>query len=353
MCPLNARLKTAGLLVCLLVVFLLPGLAGCGRSTGLAIGEENIAVDEGEITNEMIALIKAVSLRRRAADSQGLVRRFNQAKTIACAHGDMEVQALPEALAFGLFSSPGNYRVSLRFANATQMDDRDADLRGLSMRVMGVARAMGDGGKPAVQDFTLNSYPALFAGTPGDFLSFVKATAADRFWLYLLTHPKSLWIGLQARGHPDSPLAVDYFSTTPYRYGEGSAVKYAVRACDEPGSRVVADHADYLRDALQHDLSLASQCLNLQVQFQSDADLMPMEDASVIWPEDISPFINVAKITLPVQDVVNDAALNACEQMTFNPWNALPENRPLGGVNRVRQRLYRAIGQFRTQENAG
>jgi hypothetical protein len=256
----SVKLKGGGVLVCLLL-----GLAGCGQSTGLGIGEENVAPGEGEIASEMIALIKQISLQRRADDPQGLVRRFNQAKTIACAHGDMEVLAVPEAFAVGLFSSPGSYPVSLRFANATKMDDRDADLRGLSIRVRGVPQATGGGGLPGVQDFTLNSYPALFAGTPEDFLSFIKSTAADRFWLYLLTHPKSLWIGLQARGNPDSPLAVEYFSTTPYLFGEGSAVKYAVRACDEPGSRVLADHEHYLRDALQHDLSLAPQCLNFQV----------------------------------------------------------------------------------------
>ena len=49
----SVKLKAGGVLVCLLL-----GLAGCGRSTGLGIGEENVAPGEGEIASEMIALIK-------------------------------------------------------------------------------------------------------------------------------------------------------------------------------------------------------------------------------------------------------------------------------------------------------
>jgi hypothetical protein len=33
--------------------------------------------------------------------------------------------------------------------------------------------------------------------------------------------------------------------------------------------------------------------------------------------------------------------------MTFNPWHALPDHRPLGGFNRARREIYRAMAEFR------
>jgi hypothetical protein len=334
----------------LLITLLVSGIAACIQSSGLDIGEERLAPNEHLIETEMIELIKQVSLQRQNTDSHGVMRRFNQTKTIACVRGEMDVFAPSKKSSVGLFSAPATYPVILRFANATKNDDRKPDLRGLSIRVLGVLDATGAGGTPEVQDFVLNSYPALFAGTPEDFLDFIRSISADHVWWYLLTHPKSLMIAVKARGNHQSPLNVDYFSMTPYRHGAGTTVKYAVRSCNALGSPVSDDHANYLRDALQHDLR-TQECIHFQVQFQTDPDTMPIEDASVIWSEDISPFVTVATIRLPAQVVGADNESGECEGMVFNPWNGRLEHQPLGGINRVRRQVYEVIGAFRSQHN--
>ncbi len=75
---------------------------------------------------------------------------------------------------------------------------------------------------------------------------------------------------------------------------------------------------------------------------------MPIEDASVIWDESLSPFRKVATISIPEQDFTASANVEDCELMTFNPWQSLPAHQPLGGVNRVRKAIYSEIADFRT-----
>ena len=326
----------------------------CGRDLGLEIGEELVDEREPGIERELIRLSKQVSLARRDASGADLVYRFNQPKSVACLDAELVVEDLPASLAQGLFAKPARYPAKLRFANATQFDDRRPDLRGLSVKVHGVQGATSVTGETGVQDFTFNNYPALFAGTPEDFLSFVRATADGNVWRYFLSHPRSLLIVLRARSRPASPFTERYHSTTPYRFGTrgDTAVKLAVQACGAlpPVPRV--DDPNYLREAVATTLRAGPVCLALMVQFQTDPNRMPIEDASVIWPEALSPFVKVAELRIPEQQFADDAHQRACEDLQFNPWNGLADHRPLGGINRVRREVYRALAEFRAAENA-
>ena len=49
--------------------------------------------------------------------------------------------------------------------------------------------------------------------------------------LYFVRHPRSARIGFAARQNPSSHLDIPYWSTTPYLFGPGRAVKYIVRPC--------------------------------------------------------------------------------------------------------------------------
>lgn len=344
----------------LAAAFGLALLAGCGDDTPrLGLGEEHIAADEAELTEAMTARILEIGRRHQAAGEA--IPRFNQPKTVACARATFTVPPHTGELARGLFAEPGEYEADLRFANATQQDDREKDLRGLSIRLHGVTNAESVDAPDGRQDFLFNSHPALFAGTPEDFYRFVSAVADGRRWWYFLNplapQPKSLWIALRARGQPDSPLSVSYYSTTPYRYGddETSAVKYSVRPCEGSDGEAVNgadDDPDYLRHAMAAQLAEGEACLSFQVQFQTDPEAMPIEDASVAWDEDASPFRPVAQLTLPPQTIDTPQALARCESLAFNPWNTHPAHRPLGGINRVRRDVYRAAGELRTTHNA-
>ena len=325
-------------------------LGACSDDPAPALGAESVATNEAAIEAELIRLTKEVTLARREESGDRLVRRFNQSKTVACLDGELVVGTLPADLAIGLFATPRSYPAKLRFANATELDDREKDLRGLSIKVADVPGAVSVDGGTGIQDFTLNNYPALFAGTPDDFLSFVQATAKGRTWAYFLTHWGSLSIVLRARSNPDSPFAERYYSTTPFLFGP-TAFKYSVRACDTPRPTTVAEGPDYLRDALAKNLESGPMCLAFMVQLQTDAESMPIEDAAEIWDEDLSPFRKVAELRIPPQEFRDEARMRACESLSFNPWIGLSAHRPLGGINRVRKTLYEELAKFRANEN--
>jgi hypothetical protein len=45
---------------------------------------------------------------------------------------------------------------------------------------------------------------------------------------------------------------------------------------------------------------------DVSVQFFVDEQRTPIEDASVEWSESVSPFIPVARLEIPAQDVLGD-----------------------------------------------
>jgi catalase len=342
------------LLYPLLLPLLLWGMIGCSQqSSNLGPGEERLSPDEAEHTAAMIEAIKAISLERNPT---GLVERFNQVKTLGCFDASFEIlQDLGKKLEQGIFVSGARYPAQLRFANATQHDDREGDFHGLSIKLQNTP---GESlwGAHGHQDFLLNSYPALFAADPGDFRDFIEATRDGQLWRYFVnpTHFYSIGIVLAGRAAIDNPFTIRYWSTTPYRHGDDtkSAVKYSVRPCSEARSAIdVKEHPDFLTDVMLAQLEQAEVCLEFMVQFQTDPKKMPIENASVTWRESDSPFIPLARIYIEQGPKTSEPTASQCESLTFNPWQTSEAHRPLGGINRTRKPIYAGIGRFREEQN--
>jgi hypothetical protein len=88
-----------------------------------------------------------------------------------------------------------------------------------------------------------------------------------------------------------------------------------------------------------------------RVQRQVADANMPIEDASIEWSESRSPYVPVAEIAIPAQRFSSEEQNEFCENLSFNPWHALPAHRPIGGLNRARLRLYDAISKARHAAN--
>ncbi len=319
-------------------------VAGCSEGP-----DERGSIEQ--LVAEMNQRVETITLGEKQG---GVVPRFNQSKTVACVEASFKVHDdVPEALRHGVFQTPATYPAFLRFANATEADDSEKDIRGLSIRLSGVEGAMlwGDAG---VQDFLLNSYPALFVATPEEFLSFIRARQQGSelgFFLNPLDpHLKALWVVFKARDKHLSPLDIRYWSTVPFRLGpaEGPAVKYSVSPCsDYKTSKAVDPGENQLRAAVSAHLQQAPACLSFGVQPRTSPESMPIEDASVIWDEDESPFVTVATITIPNQAVDDTDMLGRCERSVFNPWQSLEAHEPVGRMNAVRREVYSAAARVR------
>ena len=87
------------------------------------------------------------------------------------------------------------------------------------------------------------------------------------------------------------------------------------------------------------------------VQLQKDPVKMPVEDALTEWKEADSPFVRVALLRIPKQDLSSGEDLKIAENLSFTPWHALEDQRPLGGINRARKVAYEAISRYRHERN--
>ena len=335
----------------LALLVLLPSCGG--DKTQLEIAGEYPAPDEAAVTQQLIDLSKETLIARHSA---GTTLRFNQPRHVGCVRADFTVEPdLPRELRVGLFASPRTFPTWIRFANATAGPDTAKDFRGMSLKLMQVegTKLLGEG---ETHDFILNSHPVLFVGTPEDFRKFADYSLNSSPVLFFLNpldpHIKEFQIVRAGRKNHPSHLSIPYWSTTPYLFGAGRAVKYAAKPCGQATVELPKKLEDgYLRDAMRGQLASGGACFDFMVQFQTDAEKMPVEDASVEWDETISPFQKVARIRIPPQSFESPAQMEFCESLAFNPWQSYPEHRPLGGLNRVRKDLYRKLAEFRHQRN--
>jgi hypothetical protein len=85
---------------------------------------------------------------------------------------------------------------------------------------------------------------------------------------------------------------------------------------------------DLLRDVLRNTLQKGDACMELLVQPRTSSS-MDVEDSMTEWKEAQAPFYQVATIRIPEQ-VLTLPIKMSFEKLSFSPWHALPEHKPLG-----------------------
>jgi hypothetical protein len=78
----------------------------------------------------------------------------------------------------------------------------------------------------------------------------------------------------------------------------------------------------------------------LRVQLCTDLKAMPIEDASVRWPEERSPYVPVARIAAPSQVAWSEARSAIVDDwLAFNPLHGLTAHRPIRSIMRAQNGL--------------
>jgi hypothetical protein len=148
-----------------------------------------------------------------------------------------------------------------------------------------------------------------------------------------------------------NPMQVQYFGAAPFLFGAGRVMKFSVAPCTatkqepfDPNTITDDDPSkDYLSDALSQTMKgFQNLCYDFKVKVRSvDADRLNIEDATTTWPDDGTGYVNVARITVKVpQSPQTPEALEQCEKLAFTPWHSLAAHQPLGGINRLRRKVY-------------
>ena len=291
------------------------------------------------------------------------VPRGQHMKNHGCVRAEFVVEPdLPDPLRHGVFSSPRAFPAYIRYSNGKGYDDRRADAHGMAIKLVGVAgeKLLEDERDASTQDFILIDHPIFFIKDVADYVPFMEDFRRLRSpgltpgkiiaGLKLFLSPDYKWRLLRATGSkkPDSPLRIQYWSTTPSRLGP-SAVKYTARPVPAGAPTVPAfDSPDMLRLAMADHLKADEARFDFLVQVQTDPAAMPVEDPTIDWG---APWQKVATIRIPPQSFDSPGQMAFCEDLSFTPWHSLPEHRPLGGINRTRKAVYRAISKQRHELN--
>jgi hypothetical protein len=108
---------------------------------------------------------------------------------------------------------------------------------------------------------------------------------------------------------------------------------------------------NYLREAMAATLEAQDVAFDFRIQLQTDPERMPLENASVIWPEHLSPPFSAATLLLPRQRFDSAAQLGFARVLSINPWHCLAAHRPLGNQNRARRAIYLELSRLRQERN--
>lgn len=335
---------------------------------------EVIPPTEGAEILELVRKATDVIMQEPGADS--LVQRDAHAKPHGCVRAVLTVDdTIPERYRQGVFSEPGRrYEAWIRYSNGTQRDDREPDARGMAIKLMGV-----EGDKlisPEIdpeqdtQDFVMINHPTFFLSDLDDYGTFFEYQAADKptKWFFRGANPLGWRIrefriaGANLYQKVESPLHARYYSMSAYRFGSDN-IKFSAQPCraelvPAPGllgtlgwfARKGGRSEDFLREALLAQLEDPS-CFRFKVQLQDPDALMPIEDPSVPWSEEVSAYVGIATLEIPAQEYEVGAQDRFCENLQFSPFHALPEHRPVGRLNRVREQVYHMVSLRRHSRN--
>ena len=321
---------------------------------------EQAAAGEARAIQEILRIIQD-NLRKQFPAGGGPMRRDAHPKHHGVVSAELVVEAsLPPELAVGVFRAPRRYPAWVRFSNGsgTVQPDYVRDGRGIAIKLMGVEGAKLLDDEARTQDFLFINHDVFAVKDAADYVELFHHIERDgaptKFFLSanpFKWHLRELANANKIRVQVSNMLTLQYWTMTPYLMGDTPA-KFSVRPSAlantgaPPGSG-----PDYLRDVMVRDLGQGSVSFDFLVQLQTDALTMPVEDPRIRWDPVRSPFRKVASLHIPQQRFDSPEQMQFAEDLSYSPWHCIAEHQPLGGVNRCRRVIYRAIAEFRHQAN--
>lgn len=322
--------------------------------------QEVVAPDENERFEDYAQKLHALQ-KGRVKDNK--TPRALHAKQLLGARAEFTVLPdLPEYARVGIFATPQTFPSWVRFSNGSggTQHDRKGDVRGFAIKLIGVEgkKVIQALASARTQDFLMIHTPSTPFRNADDFMFFALNASSPLTLLPKLIGRFGLrrtfaMLGQLKNGalRPIPTLAGErYFSALPIKYGP-YAVHYAVKpsaALSAPSGESSA--ADFLNQDLIARLKQGPLRFDFMVQFFKNKEATPIEDASVEWKESDAPFITVARIEISQQDLTSAEGQRVqeyIEKLSFDPWHATEDFRPLGDMMRARNTAYRVSTQAR------
>ena len=337
---------------------------------------EQVPDDEADTIREMVQAMRDIAETTYANGGHAI--RSVHAKSHGLLTGRVTVlDGLPPGYAQGVFATPGSHAAVLRFSTnpGDILPDSVSTPRGLALKLIDVPgeRLPGSEGQ-VTQDFVMQNAPAFVAATPKEFLKTLKllakttdkASGLKKALSAVLRGTEKVVEALGGEsptlkslgGHPQTHLLGEtYYSVVPFLYGRYFAKLSVVPVSPELVALTDAPvdldgKPDGLRESMNAFFADNTAIWEVRVQLATDIARMPIEDASVRWPEAESPYVTVAQLEVGAQPAWNsERARQMDDGMAFSPWHGLAAHRPLGGIMRVRKPSYEMSSGFRASHN--
>ncbi len=337
---------------------------------------EERAPDEDETVERIIA-----SMTRESEVTAGRYNhavRASHAKSTGLLKGELRVlEGLPGFLRQGLFAEPRTHPVVVRLAQGPGelLSDSVSTHRGMAIKVFGAEGPKLAGHEGAeTQDFVLATGPAFPQADAESFLLAMRALELgtpmpEAVKQAVSTAARVAQSAVKAVGGPDvanleffghtprHPLADRYYSQAALRYGDHVAKVATFPASRElnalgDGALDLRGNPDGFREAVVEFFRRSPAEFDFRVQLCTDLEKMPVEDASVRWPEEESSYLSVARLVLPRQEAYSPARQAYFDDvLAFRPAHSLEAHRPLGSLMRARLKTYAALSAFRHGRN--
>jgi Catalase len=315
-------------------------------------------------TNASSFATRGHAIRQQHAKGQGFLK------------GELTVYGdLPQHLRQGMFATARSYPIIVRLSTAfgDLRSDRIRVARGMAIKVLGVegTKALPAEDSSASQDFLLVNHKSYFS----DATAYLRLQRAFE-WQPSVPDLVLRGVGLLARGARkiadcagfvlpmdvntladpgNNILGESFYSQAAIRFGT-----YIARLCAAPVSDSVLQLKglsanagdDVIRNFVVEFFRNNAAEYELRAQLGTDLRRTPVEDASIEWPEEVSPHQPIGRITLPAQEADSPARrAYSDDTLSFNPWQCLADHQPLGSIMRIRKEAYRTSSTFRHKMN--
>lgn len=292
-------------------------------------------------------------------------QRDAHSKAHGCVRATFEVFENQTKYNYGIFKEPATYEAWIRFSNGSvpALPDYKKDARGMAIKVMNVPgkQLLPEVVSGKTQDFIMINSPAFFIRSIEGYRDLENRTAHGKPFTYFFgdyyLNPfkwnlRELYIGLGTKKKaPATPLSTQYFSMSPYQLGPHQ-MKFSAKACENyqaPG--IDRTDPNFLRNAMRKTLKTQDACFQFMVQIRDPEARMPIQDTTVVWSEEKSPFVPIARVHIPTQEFDTALQNEMCEDLSFNPWHGVEGQEPLSYINELRRDLYLHTAAYRQVRN--
>ena len=243
------------------------------------------------------------------------------------------------------------YECAVRFSSDTtpNLPDLNSSI-GLGLKLFDVdgPKLFGEGNNA---DFIFQNIDRFFAKDVQQMCSFTTAGVIDLDYdSYINKNPAVASIIAAMAKEEASCLTAEYWAILPFKLGSEHIVKYRL-VPDGMIEGAPFNDNNYLALDLQQRLRNNPAKFRFEIQVRTKSETMPLDDAQAVWSIHESPFICIAELNFPQQDICAIGQAEFGNNLAFNIWRTLEQHEPIGSIAAARKVVYAASAEVRHQAN--